>query len=62
MTRRFFIKMGRQQKEIAENWAAVGYVPKQFKQPIKKGPKSGEEKVEVKNETPSNTPIEKKVE
>jgi hypothetical protein len=27
--------MGRQQKEHAENWTAVGYVPKSFKQ----GPK-----------------------
>lgn len=32
MGRRFFIKMGRQQKEHAENWAAVGFVPKSFKQ------------------------------
>lgn len=47
LTRRFFIKLGRQQKEHAENWSAVGYVPKQFKQPYKKrveGQK--EEKVE----------------
>jgi hypothetical protein len=48
LTRRFFIKMGRQQKEIAENWAAVGYVPKQFKQPIRKGPKVPEEKEKEK--------------
>ena len=29
--RRFFIKLGRQSKEIAEEWTGVGYVPKSFK-------------------------------
>jgi hypothetical protein len=39
--------MGRQQKEHAENWSAVGYVPKQFKQPFKKNiGKPGEQKDE----------------
>lgn len=47
LTRRFFVKMGRQQKEHAENWSAVGYVPKQFKQPYKKNAgKPGEQKEE----------------
>ena len=45
LTRRFFIKLGPQQKEHAENWAAVGYVPKQFKQPFRKNAgKPGEQK------------------
>jgi hypothetical protein len=63
LTRKFFIKMGRQQKEIAENWAAVGYVPKQFKQPIRKG-RNPNEKAEDKEgtETPNTTPVEKKEE
>ena len=46
LTRRFFIKMGRQHKELPENWAAVGYVPKSFKpkRPHHKDhPKEGEE-------------------
>lgn len=46
--------MGRQQKEIAEKWAAVGYVPKQFKQPIRKG-KSQNEKEEDKEKTEGKT-------
>jgi hypothetical protein len=51
LTRRFFIKLGRQQKEHAENWAAVGYVPKQFKQPYKKNVgKPGEQKEEKHEE------------
>lgn len=32
MNRRFFIKMGRQHKEVLEDWACVGYVPKKFQQ------------------------------
>lgn len=45
MDRGFFIKLGRQQKEHAENWSAVGYNAKQFKQPYKKNAsKPGEEK------------------
>lgn len=31
LARRFFIKMGRQQKERIENWTAVGHVPPQFR-------------------------------
>lgn len=43
--------MGRQQKEHAENWSAVGYVPKQFKQPYKKNTgKPGETKEEKPEE------------
>jgi hypothetical protein len=30
LTRRFFIKLGRQHKDVAEDWACVGYVPRQF--------------------------------
>lgn len=30
LTRRFFIKLGRQTKEIVEDWACVGHVPKKF--------------------------------
>ena len=43
LTRRFFIKMGRQQKEHAENWTAVGYVPKSFKQAPKRNFKHDKE-------------------
>jgi hypothetical protein len=32
LNRRFFIKMGRQHKEVLEDWACVGYVPKKFTQ------------------------------
>ena len=35
LNRRFFIKMGRQHKEIVEDWACVGYVPKKFTHPRK---------------------------
>ena len=31
LSRKFFIKMGRQHKEVLEDWACVGYVPKNFK-------------------------------
>lgn len=41
LNRRFFIKMGRQQKEIVEDWACVGFVPKQFKAPYKPHNKDG---------------------
>jgi hypothetical protein len=30
LARRFFIKLGRQHKEVAEDWACVGYVSKNF--------------------------------
>lgn len=33
LNRRFFIKMGRQHKEVVEDWACVGYVPRKFNQP-----------------------------
>ena len=32
LTRRFFIKLGRQNKEVIEDWACVGQVPKKFNQ------------------------------
>lgn len=32
LNRRFFIKMGRQHKEVVEDWACVGYVPRKFNQ------------------------------
>jgi len=35
LSRRFFIKMGRQHKEVVEDWTGVGYVPRQFKGPHK---------------------------
>ena len=28
LTRRFYIKLGRQNKEVLEDWACVGYAPK----------------------------------
>lgn len=30
LNRRFFIKMGRQNKEVIEDWACIGQVPKKF--------------------------------
>ena len=30
LARRFFIKLGRQSKEVIEDWACVGFVPKKF--------------------------------
>ena len=30
LNRRFFIKLGRQNKEVIEDWACVGQVPKKF--------------------------------
>lgn len=30
LARRFFIKLGRQKKEVVEDWACVGYVPRKF--------------------------------
>ena len=30
LARRFFIKLGRQSKEVIEDWACVGQVPKKF--------------------------------
>jgi len=31
LSRRFFIKMGRQHKELIEDWTGVGYAPRQFR-------------------------------
>lgn len=36
LNRRFFIKMGRQHKEVVEDWACIGYVPRKFNQNHKK--------------------------
>jgi hypothetical protein len=33
LNRRFFIKMGRQHKEVLEDWTCVGQVPRRFNQP-----------------------------
>lgn len=33
LTRRFYIKLGRQNKEVVEDWACVGYVPRKFNNP-----------------------------
>lgn len=40
LTRRFYIKLGRQHKEVLEDWACVGYVPRKPhpKKPFQKGP------------------------
>lgn len=50
LTRRFFIKLGRQHKEVVEDWACIGYVPKKFnnqkKYPNKKDHKPHEKKHE----------------
>lgn len=61
LSRTFFIKMGRQQKEHAENWSAVGYVPRQFKQPHKKptrDPKKEEDSHKEEPQLDHNTPVE----
>lgn len=43
LARRFFIKLGRQHKEVIEDWACVGYVPRNKhnnnKKPFHKGPR-----------------------
>jgi hypothetical protein len=61
LTRKFFIKLGRQQKEHAENWSAVGYVPRQFKQPFKKLNKPVEGKEEKGEEKKEETAEHKEV-
>ena len=38
LARRFFIKLGRQHKEVVEDWACIGYVPKKFNN-HQKGPR-----------------------
>lgn len=35
LNRRFFIKMGRQHKEVIEDWTCIGNVPRKFNQPRK---------------------------
>ena len=60
--RRFFIKMGRQQKEHAEKWTAIGHVPKEFKKGPKGNSKEHMEKKEGENTNPTEDKGEKKEE
>ena len=49
LNRRFFIKMGRQQKELVEEWTGVGFVPKSFKGPQRPHHQNQEKKPYTKN-------------
>ena len=44
LNRRFFIKMGRQHKEVIEDWACIGYVPKKFTHPKNQGQRGPHQK------------------
>ena len=54
LARRFFIKLGRQHKEVIEDWACVGYVPRNKynnnKKPFHKGPRDEAHKKHHKGE------------
>ena len=44
LTRRFYIKLGRQNKEVVEDWACVGYVPRKYNNNKKNFNKGGQGK------------------
>jgi hypothetical protein len=60
--RRFFIKMGRQSKDLAEDWTGVGYVPKSFKVDYNKNRNQHgkQEKHEKQEESESKPEVTKK--